>query len=217
MVSRLRALAPGAAPCGLPPELFPRVRQEQGRWKREAASVGCPGPARGCPRWAAAAEEGRSRQELMQRGPIQRRRRGAGGPRPAGPRPAGGGRRRPVRRSAPRWASAGLSGPGAGGGVEPPAEPQRLAALPALPALAGAQRGTAPPRGRTAAAARRVAAAARDAAGQRERLRPRARRAAGRRPPRRPPRRAQAGHRYGRPAHRGGPAAARGCPRAGET
>ena len=90
-------------------------------------------------------KKGRSRQELMQREAEFQRRRGAA---PARGRrqaldPLAGSRRRPdAQERPPAMGLDGFERPEAEGGVEPPAEPQRLAALPALPALAGAQRST---------------------------------------------------------------------------
>ena len=93
-------------------------------------------------------KKGRSRQELMQREAEFQRRRGAA-PAARGRRqaldPLAGSRRRPDAQERPP--AMGLDGferpeETGPGGVEPPAEPQRLAALPALPALAGAQRST---------------------------------------------------------------------------
>ena len=90
-------------------------------------------------------KKGRSRQELMQREAEFQRRRGAA---PARGRrqpldPLAESRRRPdAQERPPAMGLDGFERPDAEGGAEPPAEPQRLAALPALPALAGAQRST---------------------------------------------------------------------------
>ena len=218
----LRALAPGAAPCGLPPRAAPR-QVPPGADGRPMEAVELPPVGMS---WARAGlpalgppplKKGRSRQELMQRGPSSsaaRRRR-----RPAAGRaldPLAGSRRQPDAQSAPRDGPRRLRtarGDGPGRPSRPPSRGGRGAA-----GAAGARRRAAqheaPPRGGCMAAARRVAAA-RDAARQRGASTSRAARCQ--------PSTPDAPRAERKPVtdvddpRIEAPAAARGCPRAGET
>ena len=155
----VRALAPGAAPCGLPPRAASR-QVPPGADGRPMEAVELPPVGMS---WARAGlpalgppplKKGRSRQELMQREAEFQRRRGAA-PAARGRRqaldPLAGSRRRPdarLARACTPTTTMGLDrrgrtarGDGADA-AEPPAEPQRLAAPAGTPAHVGAQRST---------------------------------------------------------------------------